>query len=104
LLSTLRTAGKPVFVNLTADWCITCLVNEKVALGSAFYQALESKQVTYLKGDWTHHNAEITQLLNQYQRNGVPLYLLYPRGQGSAEVLPQLLLPSTVTDAIGRIK
>ncbi len=104
-LNDLRSAGKPVFINLTADWCITCLVNERVALGSdEFYQALEENNVAYLKGDWTNNDPQITELLNQYQRSGVPLYLLFPEGLGEAEVLPQILLQPMVLEAIKRTK
>ena len=105
LLGELRQAGKPVFINLTADWCITCLVNERVALGSeVFYQALADHNITYLKGDWTNNDAQITKLLNQYQRSGVPLYLMYPNGPGEAEVLPQILLKPMIAAAIIRAK
>lgn len=103
-LAELRNTGQPVFINVTADWCITCLVNEKVAMTDGFYQAMEDHGIAYLKGDWTHNDPQITQLLNQYQRNGVPLYLVYPRGSGSAEVLPQLLRESILIDALNRAK
>lgn len=103
LLSDLRSNGQAVFINLTADWCITCLVNEKVALGSGtFYQALAENNITYLKGDWTNNDPEITKLLNQYQRSGVPLYLMYPNGQGEPEILPQILLEPMIMEAINR--
>jgi len=61
---------------------------------------LNDNQVTYLKGDWTNNDPEITKLLNQFQRSGVPLYLVYPEGAASAEVLPQILLESTLLKAI----
>ncbi|MBT7905114.1 MAG: protein-disulfide reductase DsbD [Porticoccaceae bacterium] len=103
-LSQLRSTGKPVLVNLTADWCITCLANEKVALSSeAFYQALTDNNITYMKGDWTHADPEITELLNQYQRSGVPLYLLYPKGDGQAQILPQILLQDVVLNALNSV-
>jgi thiol:disulfide interchange protein DsbD len=103
VLARLRSGGKPVLVNLTADWCITCMVNERVALSSdAFYQALENNNITYLKGDWTDSDPEITELLNQYQRSGVPLYLLFPEGPGEAEILPQILLAPVVLDALNQ--
>lgn len=103
LLSDLRSNGQAVFINLTADWCITCLVNEKVALGSdTFYQALAENNITYLKGDWTNNDPEITKLLNHYQRSGVPLYLMYPNGQGEPEILPQILLEPMIMEAINR--
>ena len=104
-LSQLRAEGKPVFINLTADWCITCLANERVALSSAtFYQTLVANDITYLKGDWTDSDPEITELLNQYQRSGVPLYLLFPKGEGKAQILPQILLETTVIDLLTSIK
>ena len=103
-LSQLRSSGEPVFINLTADWCITCLANEKVALSSeAFYQALTDNNITYMKGDWTNSDPEITELLNQYQRSGVPLYLLYPRGDGQVQILPQILLQDLVVDALNSV-
>jgi thiol:disulfide interchange protein DsbD len=103
-LSSLRAQDKPVFINLTADWCITCLVNERVAFGKAFYQSLKDNGVVYLKGDWTNSDPEITKLLNRYNRNGVPLYLMYPKGQQAPEILPQILTETMLLDAIGRIK
>ena len=103
-LAELNQAGQPIFVNLTADWCITCLANERVAFTDSFYEQLLDNNITYLKGDWTNNDPEITKLLNQFQRSGVPLYLVYPAGQGSPEVLPQILLESTVLDALNRAK
>jgi len=104
-LSQLRAEGKPVFINLTADWCITCLANERVALSSAaFYQALDTNDITYLKGDWTDSDPEITALLNEYQRSGVPLYLLFPKGEGKAQILPQILLETTVIELLTSVK
>ena len=101
-LAELRQSGKAVFINLSADWCITCLVNERMAMGEAFYKALEDNNITYLKGDWTHKDPQITQLLNQYNRNGVPLYLVFPKGSGQAEILPQLLTKTSLIDALSR--
>jgi len=103
-LSELNQAGQPIFVNLTADWCITCLANERVAFTDRFYKLLQDNKITYLKGDWTNNDPEITKLLNQFQRSGVPLYLVYPAGNGSPEVLPQILLESTVIEALNRVK
>ena len=94
--------GQPTFVNLTADWCITCLANEKAALDTeATLAAFEQSGIVKLKGDWTHYNPEITELLNQFGRNGVPLYLMYSsNSQGKPVILPQLLREQTVIDAI----
>jgi thiol:disulfide interchange protein DsbD len=104
-LAALRAQAKPVFVNMTAAWCITCLVNERVALGSqAFTAALKEKGVTYLKGDWTNNDPAITAVLKQYETSGVPLYLMYPADQSKpVEVLPQLLSESTVLAALARL-
>ena len=102
-LAELRQSGQAVFVNLSADWCITCLVNEKISMGESFYQSLQDNNITYLKGDWTNKDPEITELLNQYNRNGVPLYLVFPKGSGSAEILPQILSKSSLIEALNRV-
>jgi thiol:disulfide interchange protein DsbD len=100
-LAELRAQGKPVFVNMTADWCITCLTNEKVALSSAAVkEALEQGGITYLKGDWTHYDPAITALLTEFGRSGIPLYIFYPPAPASPVVLPQLLTPSMVVEAL----
>jgi len=102
LLSELRAAGKPVFVNVTADWCITCLANEKVALGNEAVRAdFERRGITYLKGDWTNSDPVLTRLLAEHGRSGVPLYLLYAGShQDPPLILPQLLTPSIVLDTL----
>jgi thiol:disulfide interchange protein DsbD len=108
-LAELRAAGTPVFVNFTAAWCVTCLVNERVALRSpAVARAFADKGVVRLRGDWTRRDAHITQVLDTFGRNGVPLYLLYP-GPGSGAggsaviVLPQILSEETVVQAVSGI-
>jgi thiol:disulfide interchange protein DsbD len=103
-VSALQRDGRAVLVNFTAAWCITCKVNEQVALTTdAVRQALDERGVAYLKGDWTRRDPAITQELSRYGRGGVPLYLLYPAGQGSPEVLPQLLTEGLVLQALSRI-
>lgn len=104
-LAELRSNGQPVFVNMTASWCITCLVNEKVALNSEdVTTALAENNITYLKGDWTNNDPEITEVLRRYETSGVPLYLMYPADPSlPAEVLPQILTTNIVLDAIARI-
>jgi thiol:disulfide interchange protein DsbD len=105
-LADLRAAGTPVFVNFTAAWCITCLVNERVALRSAAVgEALARKGVVTLKADWTKQDPVITGFLGTFGRNGVPLYLFYPARRtndavATPVVLPQILTESTVIDAI----
>lgn len=98
-------SGDPVFVNMTAAWCITCHMNERVALNTSATRTLfQNKRVRYLKGDWTNFNADITRYLERYQRNGVPLYVFYPapiHGKRPAPViLPQILTPDLVHDTL----
>ena len=100
-LAELRAQGKPVFVNVTADWCITCLTNEKVALGSSTVkEAFAAGGITYLKGDWTHYDPAITTLLAEFGRSGIPLYIFYPPASANPVLLPQLLTPSIVVEAL----
>ena len=102
-LDQLRAEGRPVFVNMTAAWCITCLVNERTALsGGAVKASLAERGIVYLKGDWTNQNPEITRLLERHGRSGVPLYVLYPAG-GEPLVLPQILTEGGVLEAFARI-
>ncbi|MDT8399495.1 MAG: protein-disulfide reductase DsbD family protein [Pseudomonadales bacterium] len=104
-LAELRSGGVAVFVNMTASWCITCLVNERMALDSeAVSAAMSAAKVTYLKGDWTNNDPEITAVLKRYNTSGVPLYLLFPADPGKpANVLPQILTESILLDALARI-
>lgn len=100
-LAALLGDGKPVFVNLTAAWCVTCLVNEEVALsGQGVADAFASAEITYLKGDWTNRDPDITRLLEAHGRAGVPLYLFYAAGKSEPVILPQLLTEGIVIDAI----
>jgi len=100
--------GKPVFVNFTAAWCITCLVNERVALRSpAVAEAFARQGVVYLKADWTNRSAEIASVLGSFGRSGVPLYVIYPARAGKPaapepRVLPQILSEGTIIDAIDK--
>jgi thiol:disulfide interchange protein DsbD len=99
-LAALRAANTPIFVNATAAWCITCLVNDRVALsGDAVTKAFADNGVVALKADWTNQNPEITALLSEHGRSGVPLYLYYPPGAG-AKVLPQILTEGTILEAV----
>jgi thiol:disulfide interchange protein DsbD len=104
-LAELRAAGTPVFVNVTAAWCLTCLVNERVALRSAAVtDVFARKGVVRLKADWTTRDPAITGVLGSFGRNGVPLYLLYPPGVAAEPtVLPQILTEGVVVDATERL-
>ncbi|UMM63949.1 protein-disulfide reductase DsbD family protein [Aristophania vespae] len=106
-LEELRNEGRPVLVDMTASWCITCLVNERVALKSpSVSKAFKDHNVVILVGDWTRRDTEITQYLNKYGRDGVPLYVYYEKRRLSAKgeakeksfgkILPQVLTPSSI--------
>jgi thiol:disulfide interchange protein DsbD len=100
----LTAQGRPVFVNFTAAWCITCKVNEQVALATRDTRRLfESRAVAYLVADWTRRDPAITRQLERYGRSGVPLYLLYAPAGGEPVVLPQLLTEAIVAEAIDRL-
>lgn len=96
--------NQPAFVYFTADWCITCKVNERVALSSDDVKTYFADQnIKLIEADWTTEDPTITKWLEMYGRVGVPMYLYFPVGseESSASVLPQILSPSIVIDAIG---
>jgi thiol:disulfide interchange protein DsbD len=99
-LAALRAEHRPVFVNMTAAWCVTCLVNERVALSRPPVQAaFAAAGIAYLKGDWTRQDTEITAFLRSHGADGVPLYVYYPP-TGQPVILPQILTPRIVLDAL----
>jgi len=101
-LASLRAANRPVFVNATAAWCITCLVNDETALSRAnVRQAFADKHIAYLIADWTRRDPAITALLSAHGRSGVPLYLYYAPGAAEPKVLPQILTEGEVLAALG---
>jgi thiol:disulfide interchange protein DsbD len=94
-------AGQPVFVDFTASWCLSCQVNEKVALGQPEVErAFQARNVVLMKADWTRHDEAITQALTALGRSGVPAYALYTPGQSEPVMLPEVLTPGIVTDAL----
>lgn len=99
-LQQLRDAGKPVLVDATAAWCLSCKVNERVALSpESMQQFFREHQVTIMVADWTSTDPDITAYLASFGRNGVPLYVYYPP-HGQPVVLPQILTPALVREAI----
>lgn len=103
-LKELRTEGRAIFVDFTAAWCITCKVNERVVLEHPnVLKAISDGNVAMLRGDWTRRDAEISRVLAQHGRAGVPLYLYFPAGAAMAQpplVLPQILTTDTVLRAM----
>jgi len=100
-LAAARAEGRPVFVNFTAAWCVSCQVNEKVALSTdKVAKAFAATNAVYLKGDWTRKDAVIEAELARHGRAGVPLYLVYGAKGGDGVILPQLLTADTVVRAL----
>jgi thiol:disulfide interchange protein DsbD len=101
-LTEARAAGRPVFIDFTADWCLSCKFNERTVLDSSeVVGALHAHRVTLLKADWTDNDAEIARKLAALGRAGVPTYVLYPAGADSSpDLLPELLTKGLVLAAI----
>ena len=103
-LDTARAAGKPVFIDFTAAWCLSCQVNERLVLKSDEVQEqFRSHDVVLIRADWTQYDDAITRELASVGRSGVPTYVLYPAEKGStADVLPEVLTKPIVLDALKR--
>ncbi len=100
-VAALRARGKPIFVNFTASWCITCQVNDKAALSTARVKdALARTGTTYMIADSTNYDPRIERALADFGRGGLPLYVVYPAHGGKPVILPQLLTPGIVVDAL----
>lgn len=102
-LAALRAEGRPVFINMTADWCVTCKANEQRVLArEPFRNALAETGTAYLVGDWTNVDPDISAFLQEHRAVGVPLYVVYPAGGGEGEVLPALLTDEIAIGALRR--
>ena len=92
-----------MFVDMTADWCVTCKANEKAVLDRAdFRTAMEQANAVFMQGDWTNVDPAITEFLEAHYAVGVPLYVVYPDDGGEGEVLPTVLTQQIVVDALAR--
>ena len=84
----LTTEGKTVFVDFTADWCLTCKTNERVAINTrAVRELVEEYGIVPLKADWTEESAEIKDMLNLLGRNSIPVYAIFPAGQPNKPIV-----------------
>ncbi|MDP2259185.1 MAG: protein-disulfide reductase DsbD family protein [Caulobacter sp.] len=102
-VAALRAEGRPVFVNFTAAWCVTCQVNERTSLSTkAVADALTRNNAVYLKADWTRRDAVIAGALTEHGRAGVPLYLVYGADGSAPVILPQLLTEGMVAEALDK--
>ena len=102
-LAALRRQGTPVFVDMTADWCITCKANEHAVLDTDAFRALLKRTGTvYMKGDWTNENPAITRFLKRWHSPGVPVYVVFPRDGGEGAKLPSVLTMGLVRKAIDK--
>ncbi|MBX3483894.1 protein-disulfide reductase DsbD [Phenylobacterium sp.] len=100
-LAALQAEGRPVLVNYTAAWCVSCQVNDRVALSTnAVSEALKRNNAVYLKADWTRRDAAIAAELARFGRAGVPLYLVYGAKGGEPAILPSLLTEGLVVKAL----
>jgi len=103
-VSVYQAQGRPVFVDFTASWCLSCQVNERVALQQPqVQQAFKDANVALLKADWTRGDDSITQALTAMGRSGVPAYALYIPGQSEPQLLPEALTPGIVIDALSKL-
>jgi len=104
-LEGLRAEGVPVFVDVTADWCITCLANEQAVLFTDRARAaFDDSGVVYMIADWTKYDEAIGAFVKSHGRNGIPLYVMYPANPNDPPViLPQLLTPSLLDNALANV-
>ena len=100
-LTELRNANTPVLVDLTAAWCVTCKVNERLVMSTPqFAKAVADTGTVYMVGDWTNQDAEISRYLTLYGRSGVPLYVYYGAHNAEPKVLPQMLNTAAVVKVL----
>jgi thiol:disulfide interchange protein len=99
-----QSQGRPVFVDFTASWCLSCQVNERIALSKPEVQkAFADANIILMRADWTRYDDNITRTLNSFGRSGVPTYALYVPGETQPRLLPEVLTPGIVTNAIAQL-
>ena len=99
-----QSQGHPVFVDFTASWCLSCQVNERVAFGSPeVRKAFADANIVLMRADWTRYDDNITRTLNSLGRSGVPTYALYVPGESQPRLLPEVLTPGIVTNALAQL-
>jgi len=104
-LAALRAEGRVVFVDMTADWCVTCKANEKAVLNrEPFRRAMAQADAVFMQGDWTNVDPAISAFLDEHNAVGVPLYVVFPADGGEGEVLPTVLTRAIVADALDRAR
>jgi thiol:disulfide interchange protein DsbD len=104
LLAAYQAQGRPVFVDFSASWCLACQVNERAVLSQpSVLQAFRGANVALLRADWTRHDEAITHALTALGRSGVPAYALYIPGRKEPQMLPEMLTPGIVADALGKL-
>jgi len=104
-LAALRAEGRVVFVDMTADWCVTCKANEKAVLArDDFRDSMKQADAIFMQGDWTNVDPAITEFLEAHNAVGVPLYVVFPSDGGEGEVLPTVLTQDRVAAALARAK
>ncbi|MEX2320798.1 MAG: thioredoxin family protein, partial [Saccharospirillum sp.] len=97
MLDSYQMLGQPVFLDVTAAWCITCKANERVALSGDRFETLVKQQgVQLMKADWTNPSPEVDALIARFDRQGVPLYAYFPGDGGPVQLLPQVLTPGLI--------
>jgi len=96
--------NRPVFIDFTAEWCLTCKVNERSVMGNQdVIEKFRNSNIVAIRADWTNRNPEITKLLAKFGRSGVPLYVIFPAGRPTAPIiLPEVITSGMVIDAINR--
>ena len=104
-LNSLREQQKAIFINFTADWCITCKVNESIALDQKeVKKLLDEKKIVYLKADWTKKDDKILDFIFKYNRFGIPVNIVYGPRNKNGKILPEILTKDIVIDNINLVK